>query len=141
MIHFRTRKYGGHIDSSYFLKDGPDIKDMSEMLIGDSVALMWPCNAEKRDALESLDPRIIGRDFYVSDSYKKDDEMTVFTPCVVVGRSHAISRMRGDVGSLRYYGLSITLEAVNGYVEDMLLWIMLGERPPWAPDERSATGE
>jgi hypothetical protein len=132
MIHFRTKKYGSHADSSYFLKDGPDIKDMAEMLIGDSVSISWPCEAKHRDALENLDPRVIGRDFYVTDSYSTNGEMRITTPCVVAERSHGIARHKGMVGDLRYYGLSITLEATNGYVEDMLLWIMLGERPAWA---------
>ena len=135
MIHFRTRKYGSHIDSSYFLKDGPDIKDMTEFLIGDSVSLSWPCSAVHRDALENLDPRILGRDFYVVDSYSTNDEMRISTPCIVAERSHAIARQKGEFADMRYYGLSITLEATNGFVEDMLLWLMLGERPPWAGED------
>lgn len=135
MIHFRTRKYHSHIDSSYFLKDGPNIKDMAEMLVGDSVHLSWPCGAKHRDAVENLDPRVIGRDFYVTDSYSTNDEMRVWTPCIVAERSHGISRHKGAVGNLRYYGLTITLEAVNGYVEDMLIWLMLNERPSWAGEE------
>ena len=132
MIHFRTRKYGSHMNSSYFLKDGPNIGDLSRFMTGDRVTIMWPCNAEKRDALETLDPRVIGQDFYVPDAYKPDNDMTIFTPCIVVERTHFLSRRHGDIGDLRDAGLSITLEAANGYVEDMLLWIMLGECPAWA---------
>lgn len=134
MIYFRTRKYGSSVNSSYFLKDGPNIKDMTEFLIGDSVSISWPCDAEKRDALENLDPRVIGRDFYVTDAYSTRDEMRVTTPCIVAARSHGVAWQKGTGGDLRYYGLTITLEATNGYVEDMLLWIMLGERPPWAAE-------
>lgn len=135
MIHFRTRKYGSNIDSSYFLKDGPNIGDMSTFLIGDAVHISWPCAADKRDAMENIDPHAIGRDFYVTDSYSTTDDMRVWTPCIIVERTHMLGRHRGDVGDLRDYGLSITLEATNGFVEDMLLWLMLGDKPTWAGED------
>lgn len=133
VIRFRTKKYGSYLDSSYFLKDGPDIKDMREFLIGDRVSISWPCTPAQREAFGNLDPCLIGRDFYVIDSYATNDDRHITTPCIVVSRSHNISRHKGGFGELRYHGLTITLEAVNGYVEDMLLWIMLNEAPTWAP--------
>jgi len=131
-LTFRTRKYGSYIDNSFFVKDGGQIVNMEKYLIGDRVSLMWPATPDKVEAFENLDPRLIGRDFYIVDSHRQQGEKaTVATPCVVVQRTHALSRM-GDFAEMRDFGLTITLEAINGYVEDMLLWLMLNERPTWA---------
>lgn len=130
MIHFRTRKHGSHINSSYFLKDGQNMGDLSSFLIGDRVDISWPCNTEKRAALENIDPRLIGDGFYATDAYT--EEIHIYTPCIVAERRRNLARFKGDVADLRDFGLTITLEAVNGYVEDMLIWIMFGEKPKWA---------
>lgn len=135
MIHFRTRKYQTHIDSSYFLKDGPEIGDLSPFLIGDCVSISWPCSEERRDAIEGLDPRVIGRNLYYVSGF--GNEHHVFTSCVVVERRHDLARM-GQVGDLNNFGLTITLEATDGFAEDMLLWLMLGERPAWAGEKEDA---
>lgn len=134
MIHFRTRKYETPLDSSYFLRDGQDIGDLTKFLVGDQVSISWPCDEAKRDALEGLDPRVLGQSMDCPSRIGNDDSFYIHTLCVVVERRHHLSRM-GSVGDMKDFGLSITLEGVNGFVEDMLLWLMLNERPVWAGED------
>lgn len=134
MIYFRSRKYGTTIDSSFFLKNGQDIADLSGFLRGDSVLVMFRVDAEKYNALEYINPRAIGNELNISTDYVGDTmRFTANIPCVVVERQHAIGW--AAIGDMQYYAATITLEAINGYAEDVLLWIMLNEKPTWAKEE------
>lgn len=133
MIYFRNRKYGSMLDSSFFFRDGPNLGRLDRFMVGDFVSVMFPVNKEKYDAMDDLDRRVIGPDLHLVSSFGPTTEYYAHIPCTVVRRSHAISWH--TMGEMRDYGLSIVLEADTGYAEDLLLWIMLGERPPWASDE------
>ena len=133
MIYFRIRKYGTTVDSSFFLKDGQGIADLSGFLRGDSVLVMFRVDAEKYNALECLDPRTIGKDLRISVDYPGDAmRFTAHIPCVVAERGHGIGW--AAMGEMQYYGPTITFEAINGYAEDVLLWVILNEKPAWAED-------
>lgn len=126
MIYFRNRKYGSPIDSSFFLKDGPNVGTLERFMLGDLVSVGFRVDAEKASAFETVDRRMIGN-LHISSG---GGEQYAHIPCVVVQRQHIISWQ--SVGEFRDFGMSITLEAQSGIAEDLLLWIVLRERPAWA---------
>lgn len=131
MIHFRTRQYKTVIDSSYFLKDGRELGNLTTFLLGDIVTISWPADAEKYNAIENINPRALGDDLYCAVSWGDQASFHMYTTCIVVERRRNLAHLEKGA-DLRDFGLTIVLEATNGYVEDMLLWLMLDERPVWA---------
>lgn len=125
-IYFRDRKYKSTIDSSFMLMNGPEPGDTSAWMMGDAVSVLFDIPNEQADEInDSLSEETGVR--VCKSMFGKTS--TVDVPCVVVKRSHACAWR--ETGRLQDLGPSITLEAVNGYWEDVLKWIILGQIPTW----------
>jgi len=124
-IIFQDRKYGSSLDASFGLWDGERLADVSSYQVGDTVSVCFPDEREKQAAINENQPAS-------GDYYFGSGDGFIRVKCVVVRRSHSV--VWKDTGKLQeLMGMSIVLEAADGYWEDVLKWIMLGERPAWVP--------
>lgn len=121
-ITFRYRKTHEHIDSSYYLMSGKEMGDASAWFTGDSISVCFDGQGDKIKAITADCP---GRfDFNQHD----DDFLSI--PCEVVKRHRSI--IWRDVGRFEeLITCSVTLEATSGYWEDVLLWVILNQKPEW----------
>lgn len=129
MIYFCSRKHGSHFDASFFLMDGERASTATvHWHLGDVVGVLFGSLpreiAETINEADFIDSTIIAYKNTTGDGYN------ISVPCVVVKRRHGVSW--ADVGHFRNLGMSVTLEAESGLWEDILCWIVLGERPGWA---------
>ena len=125
-IHFRTRKYGSDIGFSFPLKSGPEYADLAQYREGDEVVIIEDITEEMFEAcrdIKQLDGSV----------HSVMDRSTAHLRFQVIKRSHCWGiRDERATNHLFEVSHSLTLEAVNGYVEDLLLWITNGEIPRWA---------
>lgn len=128
-ITFRTRKYESCVDSSYTLYNGSEIGSVDHWHIGDIVSVMFDVPRHQSKAINYAgfaDVRVVESLFGSTD--------IIHIPCKVIERRHAMSWR--DVGKFQdVLGTSVTLEASSGRWEDVLLWIVLGEKPSWISEE------
>lgn len=122
-VYFRLRKYENSLGQTFFLNNGKAIGDLSRFLVGDTVHVMFPVEAEIADAINALERS----GFTVNVSSRP---WHVHIACKVVERNHGIVWER--VGSFQMVSSSITLEAEDGHWEDVLLWVTEGRKPEWA---------
>lgn len=134
-LMFRWRKYGHTIDSLYRLVEYTGRTDcrqpMDHWMIGDEVSVMFYITRVMAQQINAAGMRDIG----VSTLGSVDEKCLVHIPCVVVKRSHSI--VWEDVGKFQELDpTSVVLEAKDGYWEDILLWIIMGDshRPEWVED-------
>lgn len=81
MIYFRNRKHGSTIDSSFFLKDGPNVGSLERFMLGDLVSVGFRVGEEKASAFENIDRRMIGN-LHISGGV--GEQFYAHIPCVVV---------------------------------------------------------
>jgi hypothetical protein len=121
-VTFRDRKHHRHIDASFTLFDGP-IPTQQPWMVGDEVSFIFEITDEQKSAIE---------DFAWRESNIWENR--VHLPCVVVKRRHCAawkSVGRFDVVN----STSVTLEAISGDWEDILIWIITGRRVGTQPEE------
>jgi len=120
-ITFRRRKSGQNFDSSYSLYDGGKIICDPAWNVGDEVSVMFEVSKEIVKAVDELDDQVC----HVWNGF-------AHIPCKVVRKVHSISWKQ--VGQFQPLNTSVVLEADQGYWEDLLAWIIVGERPAWAAE-------
>lgn len=120
MIYFRDRKYGGTLNTSFFVKDGGEHCDLSRFHIGDKMLIFFRLTAEQEEAVADRG------DVQVAHEAVNDSDALI--PFRVVERSHYLSARGGD---LRLVSESLVLEAETGVGEDIVRWVCCGERPGW----------
>lgn len=125
MIYFRDRKYGGQINTSFFVKNGSEIDDLSRFQVGDKVLILFRLTPVQAQAIEERSDHSITR----SLSGALED---VLIPFRVAERSHGMAARGGD---LCLVSGSVGLEAETGVGEDILRWVCCGERPAWVEEE------
>lgn len=117
-VTFRKIRDKRDIDSSFTISyDG--------WHIGETVSIMFEITAEQRDAIDKRYPDIHSTmdTAGVSSGY-------VQVPCVVVNRNHAINWK--STGRFEPLCTSAKIEAKSALWEDVLLWVLLGQKPEWA---------
>jgi hypothetical protein len=135
-IQFRSIKYGTLLDSAFYPTDGPNIiHDLSMFHIDDLAMLSFPITREQHEAIEYITQIRETGQLLRSDWIAR----CVRIPFRVVEREHSLAHRRGEVGHIRYHGLTITLEAENGWAEDIFKWICLKDVPSWAEGYVDAT--
>lgn len=144
-IHFRSRKYGqrgSYINASFYLRgySGEQMAQARHYHVGDTVTLHWTITEEQYEAIDEM--RQMNRDLSAyRDTLAGTRRCTAFVRLVVVAREHTLIPRRDDPLYLTDGGISIVLEGADGHQEDVLRWILLGERPAWAPPEPELVGE
>ena len=134
MLSVRYRKYHYPINSSYSIYDGSNIDFLHEAMVNDTVHILFPMTRNQLRSIEELGKSHLREN--ISCSYGRNDECLAHIPFKVVERRHSLSWY--EVGQLRKLGMSIVLEATDGYWEDIFLWIACGETPNWARDEEAS---
>ena len=117
-VTFRKIRDKSDIDSSFTISyDG--------WHIGDTVSIMFDVTQEQVEAINSMSPAIS----VMTDTFDLT-KGTVSIQCVVVERSHAITWK--STGRFEPLCTSAKLEAKSALWEDVLLWVLLGQKPEWA---------
>lgn len=117
-VSFRMIRDKSDIDSSFTISyDG--------WQIGDSVSIMFEVTQEQVEAINAMSPEIS----VTTDLFDRTKGM-VHIQCVVVERSHAITWK--STGRFDPLCTSAKLEAKSALWEDVLLWVLLGQKPDWA---------
>lgn len=116
-VTFRKIRDKSSIDSSFLI--APD-----GWHIGESVSVLFDVSSEQLEAINNHPDLLAIRD--ITDPTKG----AVHIPCVVVKRHHSIVFAR--TGRFNPLSESATLEAVSALWEDVLLWVLLGQKPEWA---------
>jgi hypothetical protein len=143
MIHFRDRKYGHHLNSSFFMSDNVNsIYDFSKFHKGDAVSIHWRITEKQYDAIKEMEYTGLKA---LRDSMTQDESRmySVMLKLVVAERSHSFWPQRANLCNLVYAGEDVTLEAADGWWEDVLKWVLLNEAPPWyrpEDEEESVAG-
>jgi hypothetical protein len=128
-ISFRDRQYRRHMDASFYLgsrgSSGPIVGNVSHWHIGDTVAVCFPGQRE-------LITQVCRNCPHGFDFPNGGDLLQVL--CTVVKRSHSI--VWESVGRFdELTTCSVTLEAESGYWEDVLKWVILGQKPAWVSED------
>jgi len=131
-IYFQTIKHKHILNIGFFLKDGLNIGDMSTFHEGDQVSLLWNITKFQYDNINGNIAQSAGVRAYKEINQEK---YIVHIPFEVVKRRRALSFREQDQLSLFDLGISIYLQAENGYWEDIFKWVVMGEKPTWADEE------
>ena len=140
-IHFKSIKYGYSFNVGFFFQDGPKHGDLSTFQNGDKVVLFWDITEEQYHAInENINPSEGLRAYKdVSIGGEKPCRYYVAIPFKVIERRRALFFRENDSLSLNDGGYTITLQAENGYWEDVFKWVVMKEKPTWADDETPQT--
>ena len=117
-VTFRAIRDKSDIDSSFTIS-------YDDWRIGESVSIMFDATPEQVEAINSMSPAIS----VMTDTFDPT-KGTVSIQCVVVERSHAITWK--STGRFESLCTSAKLEATSALWEDVLLWVLLGQKPEWA---------
>lgn len=136
MIYFSSLKYGEPFNTGFFLKDGPNIGDISTFSEGDQVVLHFDVTKAQFESINNIAPSAGvrayeqpgGKTFYVVIQFR------------VFKRRRALFYNAQRRGELQEGGYSIYLQAENGYWEDVFKWVVMGEKPIWADEESEENG-
>jgi hypothetical protein len=120
-VTFRDRKHRREIDSSFTLYDGK-LPSQELWMVGDEVSIIFEINDAIREAIQ---------EFALNDT--RTIEAWVHLPCIVVRRSHCLAWK--STGKMECVGTGhVTLEAISGDWEDILIWIITGKNPNPQPE-------
>ena len=124
-ITFRDIKHKQSFDASFTLYSDRggvmSLESVNEWQKGDGVSVCFP--GQKQTIAEIQQDCPIGFDFYGSGDLLQ-------VQCVVVERHHSV--VWKSVGQFEtLISCNVVLEAKNGYWEDVLKWVILGQKPDW----------
>jgi hypothetical protein len=125
-ITFRDIKNKRSLDASFTLysqRGGVmSIQSVDAWQKGDGVSVCFPDQKQMIENIRQDCP--MGFDFYGSGDLLQ-------VQCVVVERRHSV--VWKSVGQFEtLVSCSVVLEAKDGYWEDVLKWVVLGQKPEWA---------
>ena len=131
-ISFRGRKNGKCFDAGFFLHATKHTHaDLSSWQVGDHVGVCFEDQAELI--------RQVGEHCPSGFAFHPAQGSFLQVRCVVVERHRGIIwKAVGRFDEL--LPCRIVLEAEDGYWEDVLRWVVLGQRPEWVPLDRTGDG-
>lgn len=134
-VCFRMRKFPDRTFGGFYLEDGPQPVAPETWHVGDVVSVMFEATNEQKLAVQNM-----GREgFSVCNAGVVHEKFYAHIPCRVVERRHSIAWK--EIGKFRVLGMGVTLEAETGLWEDLLAWLIVGQRPEWAAENAPPTIE
>lgn len=132
MIHFRFRHYETEINSSFMVTNCGETDNLEQYMIGDQVVIRFSISPEMARVINEMIPT---REDVVPYSESgtiglDNDEWGIHMKFRVVARGHMLAWK--STGHLNSRTVQVTLEAVNGWWEDVFLWVCLDQKPAWA---------
>lgn len=127
-IYFRSIKYKTNYNIGFEI-DKDSLAQINNMQVGDTFTLSHPVTTYQAENIRN----IFTRDgLYVTTPNKAEDAPIVYIPFVIVERSAIWHIGQQYSFSLCTFGYSVTVEAKNGWAEDVFKWVFLDVVPSWA---------